>query len=224
MTELESRLESILFVAGEPVALTALCAGLETDPDTLGKALARLEESYLREGRGLRLLYTDKTAQLTSAPENGEAVEKVLAPIQKRSVSASMLETLAVVAYKQPVTRGEIEEIRAVRICRNPAAKAGAHFRFRPQGCARPASAFCNDRCLSAQVPSPFSGGTARPAGDARSGGNRQRIIARKGSPGIFSARKAVFCSFPNVFAFTGVFPGRAVWYDTGERSWGMGP
>lgn len=52
MTELESRLESILFVAGEPVALTALCAGLETDPDTLGKALARLEESYLREGRG----------------------------------------------------------------------------------------------------------------------------------------------------------------------------
>ena len=43
MTELESRLESILFVAGEPVALTALCAGLETDPDTLGKALARLE-------------------------------------------------------------------------------------------------------------------------------------------------------------------------------------
>ena len=115
MTELESRLESILFVAGEPVALTALCAGLETDPDTLGKALARLEESYLREGRGLRLLYTDKTAQLTSAPENGEAVEKVLAPIQKRSVSASMLETLAVVAYKQPVTRGEIEEIRGVR-------------------------------------------------------------------------------------------------------------
>ena len=93
MTELESRLESILFVAGEPVTLTALCAGLETDPDTLGKALARLEESYLREGRGLRLLYTDKTAQLTSAPENGEAVEKVLAPIQKRSVSASMLET-----------------------------------------------------------------------------------------------------------------------------------
>lgn len=71
MTELESRLESILFVAGEPVTLTALCAGLETDPDTLGKALARLEESYLREGRGLRLLYTDKTAQLTSAPENG---------------------------------------------------------------------------------------------------------------------------------------------------------
>ena len=39
MTELESRLESILFVAGEPVALTALCAGLETDPDTLGKAI-----------------------------------------------------------------------------------------------------------------------------------------------------------------------------------------
>ena len=65
---------------------------------------------------------------------------------------------------------------------------------------------------------------TAHPAGDARSGGNRQRIIARKGSPGIFSARKAVFCSFPNVFAFTGVFPGRAVWYDTGETSWGMGP
>ena len=219
MTELESRLESILFVAGEPVALTALCAGLETDPDTLGKALARLEESYLREGRGLRLLYTDKTAQLTSAPENGEAVEKVLAPIQKRSVSASMLETLAVVAYKQPVTRGEIEEIRGVR-CEYAVTqlqKLGLiSVSGRKDVPGRPLLFVTTDAFLHKF--------RLHSAGDARSGGNRQRIIARKGSPGIFSARKAVFCSFPNVFAFTGVFPGRAVWYDTGERSWGMGP
>lgn len=115
MTELAGKIESVLFVAGEPVALSALCSGLEAEAEEVQKALKELEQSYISQGRGLRLMYTEKTAQLTTAPENGEAVEKVLTPIQKRSVSASMMETLAVIAYKQPVTRGEIEEIRGVR-------------------------------------------------------------------------------------------------------------
>lgn len=115
MTALAGKIESVLFVAGEPVTLCALCSGLEEEAEAVQKALEELEQSYIAQGRGLRLMYTDKTAQLTTAPENGEAVEKVLTPIQKRSVSASMMETLAVIAYKQPVTRGEIEEIRGVR-------------------------------------------------------------------------------------------------------------
>lgn len=115
MSDLCGKIESVLFVAGEPVAISALCEGLEVDKAALLEALSRLEQAYTEGNRGLRLLYTDKTAQLTTAPENGEAVEKVLTPIRKRSVSASMMETLAVVAYKQPVTRGEIEEIRGVR-------------------------------------------------------------------------------------------------------------
>lgn len=115
MSGLTGKIESVLFVAGEPVAISALCEGLEEEKEAVLEALEELEQSYMEENRGLRLLYTDKTAQLTTAPENGEAVEKVLTPIQKRSVSTSMMETLAVVAYKQPVTRGEIEEIRGVR-------------------------------------------------------------------------------------------------------------
>lgn len=115
MSGLAGKIESVLFVAGEPVAISALCEGLEEEKEAVLEALEALEQLYIEENRGLRLLYTDKTAQLTTAPENGEAVEKVLTPIQKRSVSTSMMETLAVVAYKQPVTRGEIEEIRGVR-------------------------------------------------------------------------------------------------------------
>lgn len=115
MRELSGKIESVLFVAGEPVAITALCEGLEVEKAQVLEALRELEQTYMEEGRGLRLLYTDKTAQLTTNPENAETVEKVLTPIQKRSVSTSMMETLAVVAYKQPVTRGEIEEIRGVR-------------------------------------------------------------------------------------------------------------
>lgn len=115
MSGLAGKIESVLFVAGEPVAISALCEGLEEEKTAVLEALEALEQSYIEENRGLRLLYTDRTAQLTTTPENGEAVEKVLTPIQKRSVSTSMMETLAVVAYKQPVTRGEIEEIRGVR-------------------------------------------------------------------------------------------------------------
>lgn len=115
MSGLAGKIESVLFVAGEPVAISALCEGLEEEKEAVLEALEALEQSYIEDNRGLRLLFTDKTAQLTTAPENGEAVEKVLTPIQKRSVSTSMMETLAVVAYKQPVTRGEIEEIRGVR-------------------------------------------------------------------------------------------------------------
>ena len=115
MDRITSKIESILFVAGEPVLLSELCRGLELTDGELKQKLFELQLSYEAEDRGLRLFTTADTVQLTTAAENAEAVEVVLNPTQQRSLSTSVLETLAIVAYRQPVTRAEIEEVRGVR-------------------------------------------------------------------------------------------------------------
>ncbi len=115
MDRITSKIESILFVAGEPVLLSELCRGLELTDGELKQKLFELSLSYETEDRGLRLSVTADTAQLTTAAENAEAVETVLNPTQQRSLSNAMVETLAIVAYRQPVTRAEIEEVRGVR-------------------------------------------------------------------------------------------------------------
>ena len=115
MDRITSKIESILFVAGEPVLLSELCRGLELTDGELKQKLFELSLSYEAEDRGLRLSVTADTVQLTTAAENAEAVEAVLNPTQQRSLSNAMVETLAIVAYRQPVTRAEIEEVRGVR-------------------------------------------------------------------------------------------------------------
>ncbi|MBR0205486.1 MAG: SMC-Scp complex subunit ScpB [Clostridia bacterium] len=115
MDRITSKIESILFVAGEPVLLSELCRGLELTDGELKQKLFELQLSYEAEDRGLRLFTTADTVQLTTAAENADAVEAVLNPTQQRSLSNSVLETLAIVAYRQPVTRAEIEEVRGVR-------------------------------------------------------------------------------------------------------------
>ena len=115
MDRITSKIESILFVAGEPVLLSELCRGLELTDGELKQKLFELSLSYEAEDRGLRLSVTADTVQLTTAAENAEAVEAVLNPTQQRGLSNAMVETLAIVADRQPVTRAEIEEVRGVR-------------------------------------------------------------------------------------------------------------
>jgi segregation and condensation protein B len=74
-----------------------------------------MENTYRDENRGILLHVTDETAQLVSNRAFIEQVERLMQPVQKKSVSQSMLETLAIVAYRQPVTRSEIESVRGVR-------------------------------------------------------------------------------------------------------------
>ena len=69
---------------------------------------------YRKDNRGMQLLVTDETAQLTSNKEYIELVEDLLQPEKRRSASQSILETLAVIAYRQPVTRADIEAVRGV--------------------------------------------------------------------------------------------------------------
>ena len=118
MTERErlyDRIECMLFVAGDPVPVTEIARVLELPEKEARALLTEMERSYREAGRGLRPLITEETAQLISNPDYVRDIEELLQPERTRSVSQSMLETLAIVAYRQPVTRADIEAVRGVR-------------------------------------------------------------------------------------------------------------
>ena len=109
------RIECMLFVAGDPVAITELARVLDLSMPSLRSALSEMEFSYRVEGRGVQLLVTHDTAQLVSNRDFIEDVKKLVNPDETKSVSQSLLETLAVIAYRQPVTRSDVERVRGVR-------------------------------------------------------------------------------------------------------------
>ena len=109
---LELLIESLLFVAPEPVELARLERSLDVDRAQLEAALASLIATC--GDRGVRVQRQDDTVQLVTAPESASAVEKFLGISSQARLSAPALETLAIVAYRQPVTRAQIEGIRGV--------------------------------------------------------------------------------------------------------------
>jgi segregation and condensation protein B len=108
-------IEAVLFVAGEPVEEEALRMALQVEPEALEAALAALSSQYEYERRGMRLLRFGKSVQLSTRPEYAPVVERLLQPVQRQSLSQAAMETLAVIAYKQPATRGDVEAIRGVK-------------------------------------------------------------------------------------------------------------
>lgn len=108
-------IEAILFVAGEPVLHSDLERALDITPMELDEALSALENEYDFERRGMRLLRFGQSVQMATRPDYAQYIEKILQPVQKQSLSQAAMETLAIIAYKQPATRGEIEQIRGVK-------------------------------------------------------------------------------------------------------------
>jgi len=112
MLDLTARVESVLFVAEEPVSTYRLAEALEATAEGIEHALGELASHY--EGRGLRLQYCNGGVQLTTAPEAASHVERFLGLESRVHVSQAALEALAIVAYRQPITRPEVEAIRGV--------------------------------------------------------------------------------------------------------------
>lgn len=102
----------MLLVAGEPLSVRTLARLFQTDSRAMERALAQLSGEL--DGRGVRLQMHAARVQLVTAPENAGIVREFLRLPQQPRVSRSALETLAIVSYRQPVTRGEIEEMRGV--------------------------------------------------------------------------------------------------------------
>lgn len=107
-----SSIESILLVAAEPVSIRTLARLLETDSRGIERGVDFLATEL--EGRGVRVQTHNGKLQLVTAPENAEIVREFLRLPRQPRLSRPSLETLAIISYRQPVTRSEIEEIRGV--------------------------------------------------------------------------------------------------------------
>ncbi len=112
--DISSALEAILFAAGEPVPVARLSLILDTDEKELMQVALGLAEQYERQQRGLRLLVLGEKLQMCSSPEYAPFISKVLEQRKPPMLSQAALETLAVVAYFQPVTRAYIDQVRGV--------------------------------------------------------------------------------------------------------------
>lgn len=113
MENLENVIESIVFVAGEPIPVSELCLKFDVKQKEVEKAVNNLKKKY-DEKSGIQILYFNNKIQFSSNPNYVDYVTTILNPIRQRNLTKATLETIAIVAYKQPVTRLEIEEIRGV--------------------------------------------------------------------------------------------------------------
>lgn len=109
---LQQRLEAVLLAAPGPASLEQLAAALQVSPALVNEALESLEADY--RSRGLRLQRHRGRAQLTTAPEYAEDVERFLQLDSRTRLSRAAVEVLAIIGYKQPVTRPAIDSIRGV--------------------------------------------------------------------------------------------------------------
>ncbi|MGE5140057.1 MAG: SMC-Scp complex subunit ScpB [Rudaea sp.] len=109
---LKSKVESLVFVSDGPVTIEELARALNQDEASIENALSALSEDY--QGRGIRLQRTHGRVQLVSAPEAAPDVQQFLGLESSARLSMAGLETLAIIAYRQPITRPQVEAIRGV--------------------------------------------------------------------------------------------------------------
>jgi len=114
MSDISSAIEAILFAAGECVPAARLSLVLGVEESELELYVRQLQQEYEADGRGMRILRLGDKLQMCSAPEYAPYIAKVLEQRKPPMLSQPALETLAVVAYFQPVTRAYIDQVRGV--------------------------------------------------------------------------------------------------------------
>ena len=112
--DISSAIEAILFAAGDSVPVGRLSLVLDTDEHEILRLAGELAERYEKEARGMRILRLDGKLQMCSAPEYAPYITKTLEQRKPPMLSQPALETLAIVAYFQPVTRAYIDRVRGV--------------------------------------------------------------------------------------------------------------
>jgi len=112
ISKLKSEILSVLFVASKPVTIRELQAVLEVDESEIKTAISELVSS--NHTSGIILLAHNNKLQLSSNPDNSPAVKKFLSLELREKLSDASLETLAIILYKQPISKAEIENIRGV--------------------------------------------------------------------------------------------------------------
>ena len=113
-SEIERAVEAVLFASGDPVELSRLCAIFETEENELVKIITQLKDRYDFEQRGIRIVKLENSYQMCSAPAHADFVRKALETRRAPRLSPALLEVLSVIAYRQPVTRAYVEQVRGV--------------------------------------------------------------------------------------------------------------
>jgi segregation and condensation protein B len=113
--ELVSVMEALLFASGDALDIKEIAKALSIHPDAAQAAVERLASQYDYHRRGLSVVRFGQKVQLATRREYGAVIEKLFFSGGRQSLSQSALETLAIIAYRQPVTRLDVEMIRGVR-------------------------------------------------------------------------------------------------------------
>lgn len=114
--EMRAVIEGLLFAAGdEGLHPQELAEILETDVETVLETVRKMQEDWKREGRGLQIVEVAKVFQMTTLPKFAPYFERMACNPNRSQLGRAALETLAIIAYRQPITRAEIEEIRGVK-------------------------------------------------------------------------------------------------------------
>ena len=112
---IKSAFESMLFTWGEPLPAKAAADVFNISKQEAIEYFTELQEEYEQEGRGIVIRRVNQSFQFVTREENADYIRSLCTPIKTKKLSQSALEVLAIVAYKQPVTKGEIEAIRGIR-------------------------------------------------------------------------------------------------------------
>lgn len=112
---LKSAIEAVLFASGEPLSLQDLVNHLEEKSKTLEIVIEEMMEEYESLNRGIKIICIKGSYQLVTKAENSNYIQKLLKKNKRQSLSQASIESLAIIAYKQPITRIDIDEIRGVK-------------------------------------------------------------------------------------------------------------
>lgn len=113
--ELEAAAEAILFTMGNAVEVERIARAIGISVEDTRKMLCAMKEKYETEGRGIRLIELEDSFQMCTKPQFYEYLIKIAKQPKKMILTDAVLETLSIIAYKQPVTRIELEKIRGVK-------------------------------------------------------------------------------------------------------------
>lgn len=113
--KLEGIIESILFTMGESVELSKIAAAIEHDENTTRKIIHQMMDEYEMESRGVQIVELEDSFQMCTKKEMYEYLIRVAKQPKRYALTDVLLETLSIIAYKQPVTKLEIEKIRGVK-------------------------------------------------------------------------------------------------------------
>lgn len=116
--KVHSIIESMLFVWGEPLDYKVIADSLDMDKYYIRQCCRELKEKYQEDDRGILIKEIDGKFQLCTNIENYDYIQDLCTPIKERKLSQAALEVLAIIAYKQPVTKAEIDAIRGIKSVR----------------------------------------------------------------------------------------------------------